>query len=135
MTIELINHKDPGYLKKGMDIKLTSNNDISTIEDENELIQDVQKCVVTEKQIDGYGTNINSIRGMKNKDLFKALGILSILESLQYLKDMHNVAYSNNKINNDAVLKSVKKVNVSSNQQTINYSVELITGQEASGVI
>ena len=128
MTIELIHNKEPGTFKKGMDIKLSSDSDFSSLEGRSELFQEVKKAIVTSKQADGYGTNLYKLRGKKNKDLIKSLGILSILESLQYLKSMQTISLGLGRINEQAKLISVERVQIdTSDLQKLKYAAYLIT--------
>lgn len=126
MTLELLHREGPSTFKTDMDLKISPNGDIATFTGNAELIQSVNKSVVTKQLIDGYGTRIHELRGLKNQQTLQTLGILSIISNLQLLQAIQKQEVSLGRREENALIVSLSRVNVEKTNQSIKYKIDII---------
>jgi len=134
VTLQLINNSDPNVFGRGVDITFDESGDIALVESSIELLQEINKAVISPSRNDGYGTKISILRGTKNQYVTQAMGVMTVISSLQYLKklltvnpktaDISNFSVANiNIIQQDTVLKLKLDIVFNSNRIQANVAI------------
>lgn len=112
------------------DWDLDGNGNIKTIKKQEAMIQNTLKCVFTEKQANGYGTNIFDLIGQKDvmaKRISLMMDITMAIMSMKYFAKEQELAQN---LSNDDIISTVPEFSVSEeedNQSNIKIKMQIQT--------
>lgn len=115
------------------DLDLDGNGNIRLISGKEQILQSALKCVFTEKQDNGYGTNIYDLIGEKDVVVRRGSLLMDITMSMLALKSFNDAQALPQNLNSEDLLATISRMVVSEDPNDPTQSKVSLTLQTTDG--